>query len=273
MSEQTNNIFTSTELGNNGRLGNQLFQIAACFGVSVNEKGFVLLPEWNYKNCFKNKYIIPTAEILSTPINVYREESFSYNPITINSFAQNKINTNVNALFGYFQSEKYFKHIEALIRKLFEPSEEILKKLQEKYPLFRNGAVKNACSIHVRRGDYVNNPYYAQLGMDYYNSAMWELRKMKQGHYNLIFSDDIEWCKQNFEYNPNNIFIEGNSDIEDLFLMSWCRYNIGANSSFSWWGAWLNNQEGAIKIFPKKWFGEVAKLDTKDLYLQSWITI
>lgn len=263
-------IITSTELGNNGRLGNQLFQIAACFGIAANEKAYVLLPEWRYKYCFKNKKLIPTAEILSCSVNVYREEMFSYKPITLDSFSKNnKVTTDFNAIFGYFQSEKYFKHIEVLIRQLFEPSEEIKQKLLLKYEPILN---KRTCSIHVRRGDYVNNPFYEQLDVNYYDQSALTLEKKTNIDCFLIFSDDIQWCKDNFKHHKC-VFIEGNSDIEDLFLMSMCYHNIGANSSFSWWGAWLNNKPDAIKIFPKKWFGEVVNLDTKDLYLPTWITI
>lgn len=269
-------IITSKELGNNGRLGNQLFQVAACFGIaaSENQRGMfpkvgVLLPKWEYIDSFKHKELICTNYLFNCPINVFREQEFTYKEVTLDSFDKPAGKTYINAIFGYFQSEKYFKHIEVLIRQLFEPSEEIRQKLLLKYEQILS---KKTCSVHVRRRDYVNNPYYAQLGVDYYDNAAVEIEKRNDIDYFLIFSDDIDWCKENLKHHKC-IFIEGNKDIEDLFLMSMCDHNIGANSSFSWWGAWLNNKEGAIKIFPKKWFGEVANLETKDLYLPTWITI
>jgi hypothetical protein len=262
-------IITSTELGNNGRLGNQLFQMAACFGIGASEKAAVILPEWSYLDCFKNKQLIVTATASFPPVNVYREESFSYSHITLDSFVKNKTDTDFNAIFGYFQSEKYFKHIDTLIRRLFEPSEEIRQKLLLKYEPILS---KKTCSIHVRRGDYVNNPFYEQLNVNYYDEATLVLEKKTNVDCFLIFSDDIQWCKDNFKHHKC-IFIEGNTDIEDLFLMSFCNHNIGANSSFSWWGAWLNPHKDKINVFPKKWFGNDVRLETKDLYLPAWITI
>lgn len=270
-------IITSKELGNNGRLGNQLFQVAACFGIAASEnkrdiypKAGVLLPKWDYIDCLKNKNLICTNYAFNCPINVYREEAFPYQEITLDSFAKNQTPTDINAIFGYFQSEKYFKHIDTLMRRLFEPSEEIRQKLLLKYEPILS---KKTCSIHVRLGDYVNNPFYEQLSVDYYGNAVATMKSEKQIDYFLVFSDDIEWCKMNFRANGNYVFVEGNSDIEDLFLMSFCKHNIGANSSFSWWGAWLNPHKDKINIFPKKWFGNDVKLDTKDLYLPTWITI
>ena len=87
----------------------------------------------------------------------------------------------------------------------------------------------------------------------------------------LVFSDDIEWCKQVFDDDFN--FIEGEEDYVDLLLMARCKHNIIANSSFSWWGAWLNRNNNKRVIAPKKWFGSVANLDSKDLLPKGWITL
>jgi hypothetical protein len=88
----------------------------------------------------------------------------------------------------------------------------------------------------------------------------------------LIFSDDIQWCKQNFPEMKNFVYIEGQKDYEDFLLMSLCNHNIICNSSFSWWAAWINQNSNKIVIAPKKWFGPAySHFDTKDLYCDGWI--
>jgi hypothetical protein len=100
------------------------------------------------------------------------------------------------------------------------------------------------------------------------------MKKMGNDKYYIIFSDDISWCKENLSFLNNKIFIEGNTDFQDLYLMSKCKNNIIANSSFSWWGAWLNTNKDKIVIAPKKWFGiSNSHLDTSDLYCNNWVTI
>ena len=107
--------------------------------------------------------------------------------------------------------------------------------------------------------------------MEYYRSAVDLIGKEKLF---FIFSDDINWCKNNFDFIENKFFIENNKDYEDLILMSLCSHNIIANSSFSWWGAWLNSNPNKIIISPKKWFGNKYNFhNTKDLYNEKWIKL
>ena len=130
---------------------------------------------------------------------------------------------------------------------------------------------ENTCSIHVRRGDYLNSPnHHPTQNMNYYMRA---IKEMPKDSVFLIFSDDIKWCKENFPNLPEKfIFVEGNKDYEDLHLMTHCKNNIIANSTFSWWGAWLNSNSDKIVVAPKKWFGPALKNnDTKDLYCEGWI--
>jgi hypothetical protein len=171
-------------------------------------------------------------------------------------------------LYGYFQSEKYFKDYEDEVRNLFmsydvELSDEIKGLLEN----------ENTCSIHVRRGDYLNSPnHHPTQSMNYYMKA---IKKMPKDSVFLVFSDDIEWCKQNFPDVPEKFkFIEGNKDYEDLYIMSHCKNNIICNSTFSWWGAWLNRNENKVVVAPGVWFGPaLASHDTKDLYCENWIKI
>ncbi len=131
----------------------------------------------------------------------------------------------------------------------------------------------NTCSIHVRRGDYLNSPnHHPVQNMNYYMKA---IKQMPKDSIFLIFSDDISWCKANFPDVPEKfIFVEGNADYEDLLLMSLCKNNIMCNSTFSWWGAWLNKNPNKKVIAPSVWFGPAyANHNTEDLYCEGWIKI
>jgi hypothetical protein len=135
-------------------------------------------------------------------------------------------------LNGYWQSEKYFKEISDTIRNELSPNNDTLEKFSH-LPLDRNNV-----SMHIRRTDYVtSNGFHPVQSIEYYQRG---LDIIGEYEYIFIFSDDINWCKENLNFK-NMIFMEGFDDVEDIWLMSMCEHNIIANSSFSWWGAWLNN--------------------------------
>ncbi len=254
----------TSQIGSNGRLGNCLFQAATVLALARRSNSIPVFAPWEYDQYFKKP--LPTG-----PINVthhYHEPYFHYTPIDLNdSLQQSPGLDKMFNLHGYFQTEKHFNDCTRMIKQQFEPSDELRQKLNE--ILFGLGQI---CSIHIRRGDYVGNDYYAQVDMDYYERAMFLIKELCKVDHFLIFSDDIPWCKQNFA-GDQFIFMEGNKDIEDMFLMSLCDHNIIANSSFSWWAAYLNNTPCKHVIAPVKWFGGNSVLDTKDLYLKNWITI
>jgi hypothetical protein len=108
--------------------------------------------------------------------------------------------------------------------------------------------------------------------MDYFEAAM---KRIPSGTTFVVFSDDINWCRENFSKDDKNIlFIEGNLDYEDISLMSLCDHNIISNSTFSWWAAWLNDNPSKIVIAPKNWFGPAySNLSTEDLYCPGWLVI
>jgi len=177
---------------------------------------------------------------------------------------------------GYWQCEKYFLPIADEIRNTF--SIEILEsdinfKIAE--------AINNsqAISMHVRRGDMVKNPEVAEkhgsCNLEYYKNAMSFIEKEVQTPTYFIFSDDKDFVKEIFAHKPNVVIIENiKQDYEELILMSKCNHNIIANSSFSWWGAWLNDNETQIVIAPKKWFSDpTMQQQTMDLLPDSWIKI
>lgn len=156
---------------------------------------------------------------------------------------------------GNWVDERYFKEIENIIRneftvkkKLDEKNQEILKHIQETHSV----------SIHVRRGDYITNKTNAKtfgfIGLDYYINAIKKIKKIVSNPVFFIFSDDIFWCKKNLNSLVNNVYyIDHNKDknsYKDLLLMSACKHNIIANSTFSWWGGWLNKNSNKIIIKP-----------------------
>ena len=173
-------------------------------------------------------------------------------------------------IWGFFQSEKYFIEIRNEILEDFQFKNNISKKTKKIFEQFNDPV-----SLHVRRGDYVTQPDWNPLSLTYYEKSLNYFDKNQQI---VIFSDDVSWCKeQNIFKNPNFIFADQytkSEDTLDLSLMTMCKYHIIANSSFSWWGAWLSTQE---KVFaPKDWFKGSKKYshyNTKDLLPEKWIKI
>ena len=255
----------------NGRFGNYLFQIAAAaslarrnnseFAVACHEN--YLLPDnstiYEYIQQFKNN-IFKNITILKNPpsdFHYFIEKSALFEPIPY---------LNNIFLHGTFQSEKYFDKIR--IRQLFAMTYEIRESLLHRY-----GHVisKGATSIHVRRGDYLNRPHeYNVPSMGYFKRAIDYISKDACF---LIVSDDIKWCKKNFR-GTNYYFADNNTSLEDLYLQSLCKNNIISNSTFSWWGAWLNDTPGKIVIAPKPWYGKsFSYIQTDDLLPQEWLQI
>lgn len=175
-------------------------------------------------------------------------------------------------LDGYWQSEKYFKNIEEEIRTEFTFPEftekkniETLKKMKE----------TNSISIHIRRGDYLNHPLYSNIcSIEYYKRAVNYIKINVDNPVFFIFSNDIDWCKENFSFDEA-YFIDwniGEKSFRDMQLMNLCKHNIIANSSFSWWGAWLNNNSNKIVIAPKRWLND-DRVDIDDIIPEGWVRV
>lgn len=228
------------------RLGNQLFQLSTAISLAEDNMDTVAFPEWKYSQHFKHDFSPAVDEIEFT----HTQNGFHYTPI---KYHQNM------AIDGYFQSEKYFVNNKSIIKKTFE-FKSILK-LDE----------QDVCGVHVRRGDYLNYPNHHPTKdiSNYYGEAMDVISKMLGTKPKfLIFSDDIEWCKK--EFGDECLYSENRTEIEDIQLMTQCKYMIIANSSYSWWGAWLGNPE--IVIAPRDWFGDAyAFWNTSDLIPSRWI--
>jgi len=217
-------------------------------------------------NKLLNEFIIRSPFVKS--VNYLREPHFHFynNALRVGNHVY------VN---GYWQSEKYFSSIRNQLLTELIPASELSSESQLIYDDIKN---HNAVSLHIRRGDYINETnqsIYHTCSLDYYSKSIdLILSKVTQPKF-YIFSDDFEWVKSNLNINQQIQFIEhnkGKNSYQDLILMSKCKHNIIANSSFSWWGAWLNQHENKIVIAPEKWFKSNSK-KTQDLIPSTWIQL
>lgn len=178
-------------------------------------------------------------------------------------------------LIGYWQSENHFRDAADAIRQDFTFKQPLKT---ENARLAEQITQQNAVSLHVRRGDYVSNPQnrttHGVCSLDYYRAAVRYISDQVRQPYFFIFSDDIAWVKENLKMDTPHRYIDHNHGIEsynDMRLMSLCRHHIIANSSFSWWGAWLNQSESKIVVAPEKWFADGKKAG--DLLPQGWVKL
>ncbi|WP_303208129.1 alpha-1,2-fucosyltransferase [Bacteroides oleiciplenus] len=259
-----------------GRFGNYLFQIAT--GASLAKKfdtefKVVVAPDaeaisivsresmWNYVSSFKENIFreIEFVHEVPTDVPLYSWRDFPYKPIPYEG-------TDL-LVDGYFQSYKYVDS--NLMRQLYAVPKEISDKLKQKY-----GEVlkQSFTCIHVRRGDYLKLPHrFSICSMAYFRKA---IRQIGENTLFVIISDDLKWCKKHFK-GQNYVFADkGNSMLEDFYLQSLATNNIISNSSFSWWGAWLNINPDKKVFYPTPWFGpHYSHYDTFDLCPDSWIPI
>jgi hypothetical protein len=265
-------MLSFNNLGNLGRLANQMFQYASLKGIArkngyefcIPSKDLFGISDLNVRSsdctihdCFDLSNI--HQEIIKQPL--LQEKGFGFDEQFLSNCPDNV------DLFGYYQSEKYFKHIEDEIRKDFTFKQEVLDLSLDFFKNFENTKV---ISLHIRRGDYVVNSNHPVQTIEYYEKA---LEYFDDTLPVLVFSDDSEWCKQQELFIPDRFMIsEENSTDADLCLMSLCKYHIIANSSYSWWGSWLAKSQRTIA--PKKWFdGDCINHSTQDLYCSDWIII
>ena len=171
---------------------------------------------------------------------------------------------------GYWQSYKYLSDIE------IAPYKEISKKnfLVDKETQATKILSNESISIHIRRGDYLsikkNSEIFSVCDMSYYEKAILYITQRLPKPNFFIFSDDIDWAQRNF-FGQQFYFIDGNIPSEDMHLMSLCKHNIIANSTFSWWAAWLNSNKNKIVIAPKQWYIGPLNKSTENLIPNSWI--
>jgi hypothetical protein len=247
-------------------LCNQMFQVAALYSHAHDNNLKVTFPQTKsprFGNYHENIFSRVSHQDINTNAFVYLEIPYGYHDLVKNDDIIYR---------GYMQSEKYFAHNRDIILDLFAPTTDIKNYITSKY----NGIINvNALSIHVRRGDYVYLPnHHPSVGSGYYSAAIDYITAKTQIDKYVVFSDDIDYCKSMFGESEDIIYIDGEKDYIDLYLMSMCKHNIIANSTFSWWGAWLNQTPDKIVVAPETWFGNArTDLDTSDLIPENWIKI
>lgn len=245
-----------------GGLGNQMFQYA--YAKALQQKGFEVFIDISKFKTYKlhggyhlDKYridlktagFIPTfLSLLKVKKNV-KEKSLLYD--------ENLLKLKGNEFVkGYFQTEKYFLEIRNILINQFT----IKQQLSPAAVAYTNEirTKTTSCSIHIRRGDFVSdekaNIVHGTCGLGYYEKAIKLMTEKFNDVHFFVFSDDISWSKENIKITNATYIHYKSIPHEDIYLMSLCKHNITANSSFSWWGAWLNQNERQIVISPKKWF-------------------
>jgi hypothetical protein len=260
-------MISFNRLGNFGRLGNQMFQYAALKGIAHNRGYEFSIPPSAATNEWTDHLLLTGFKLQSLSRDNVRfnecslhldEGTFSFNSDLFDNCPDNC------DLSGYFQSEKYFEHIKDDIKKDFTFQDVQSDKADNVFKNIRNNQI---VSVHVRRGDYVAQQNHHPLcSLEYYSAALDKMPSIP----GIVFSDDIDWAMEQplFDKNRFAFASKENSNLDDLCLMSRCTHHIIANSSFSWWGAWLANSEKVIA--PSNWFGPAIKHNTNDLIPSRW---
>ena len=279
------------QLGNLGRLGNQMFEYAALRGIAAKHNYEWCIPPYNAQSienyslhyCFKMEDV-KENNLQQRDVGYVQERFFHYDDQLVEKCPDNV------SLHGFFQSEKYFKNAEDIIRREYtfhdehlDPCKEIMEEFKDQEPIM----------LHVRRGDpNLTDPRgfkwsYTQCSsqhppqtLDYYERALTEFDDNQPV---FVFSDSVDWVKEQEFFSGDRFLISEPVDkyadgsftpYADLCLMSLCSHAIIANSSMSWWGAWLQTNPNKKVIAPKNWFGPAyADKDTTDLYCPDWIIL
>ncbi|HRO41254.1 MAG TPA: alpha-1,2-fucosyltransferase [Flavipsychrobacter sp.] len=273
-----------------GGLGNQLFQYAFGKQLAAANKQRLYLEIESYKTDYLNrKFLLDRYSINAQFVSETVQKRILTKGTKVNSLLKRldliqtveesgfifqpqvaTANKWINYYKGYWQSYKYFEEIRSLLLKEFSCKTEGLEKAKQE--IFTGATT---ISIHIRRKDYLHDDRYGFVGESYYRDALQYLQqKDVQGSY-LIFSDDIEWCKTFFSDLENVTYIGdryGLEDYEELQLMANCDHHIIANSSFSWWGAWLGKNPHQIVVRPERPFREPSLL-YEHHYPTHWIAV
>lgn len=214
---------------------------------------------WTFRKFLNNKKFLGYT--------LYEEKQFNFDK-HINSIKQDTY------IAGYFQSELYFHCVADRLREDFKFDYLLNDKNKD---VIRQISAGNSISLHIRRGDYVNKQRnldaYAACPLDYYKRGVEYIAQQYPNPTLFIFSDDIKWVKENLKLPYESVYVShntGEKSFEDMRLMGCCKHNIIANSSFSWWGAWLNNNPNKIVIAPKRWFNDENIIQT-DVIPKDWV--
>tara|TARA_R100000353_G_scaffold103219_1_gene74590 strand:- start:868 stop:1692 length:825 start_codon:yes stop_codon:yes gene_type:complete len=263
-------------LGRMGRLCNQMFQYAALRGLSDRNGAEICIPYYQdpvddgIGNMLRTELFdsfnlkVKTGLLNNGHAPVVYERFFHFDQELFDHCPDHV------SLQGYFQTERYFKHIEHQIRDEFKFVDDILEPCKGMV-----SRVNDPIALHIRRGDYlINKENHFNLPIEYYEAA---LKYFDKDRNVIIFSDDSKWCLEQSLFSDDRFIISESEDNRvDLCLMSLCNDFIIANSTYSWWGAWLSSNKNKKVIAPTQWFGKTGYTkdhNTKDLIPDSWIKI
>ena len=228
-------MITYRNLGRNGRLGNQLWQIASTTGIARARGERSAFPFWRYRPyfCVPEDLFVGENELVGSDLGT-----------------------------GYYQDLQHLRGVEHLVREWFRPEPSLWRRLAHRFAAVLE--LPHRTAVHVRRGDYTDHSdLFVNLGPGYYHEAM----ALTQGPY-LVFSDDLDWCRQHLR--GDCVFMDRNRDYEDLFLMAACHEHVIANSTFSWWGAWL--AQSRRTVCPSYW-GSVFENATDAFVPPEWLRL
>ncbi len=253
-----------------GQMGNQLYQIAATLAYAWDYDAIPIFPELHKQedrisyNRDRIFFRLDTSNPTRPFRNIFQESSFC---------SSKRVPFRVDQILcGYFQSWRHFHHHRDRILSILAPTQSIEQKLLNKYGDLINKP--NTIAVHVRTFSkhLHENKLHPFIGFEYYQKALEFFPKDSEL---VVFSDRINWCKMNFvkEFDRKMTFIEGNDNVEDLFLMSKMKHNIIANSTFSWWGSYFNQNQNKIVVAPKYAPYFDSKFPLSDFYLNDWITL
>ncbi len=263
-----------------GGLGNQMFQYAAGRAFALRHGISLKIDVSAFVGDLKRSYALAPFCVGAQVVNCsrwsrawrkmtgmhYREKGFAYDPTVLDLPVG-------MALWGHFQSEKYFITIADRIRADFALREPLSEAAQRYLKDIETGIA--AVAVHIRRGDYIadatTRAFHGNCSWKYYENAMRLMRERVGGVSFFFFSDEPDWL---VAQQVDGVVVRGLSPHEDMFLISRCRHQIIANSSFSWWGAWLNQNPDKIVIAPKRWFAdEKMERQTGDLIPSGWVRL
>ena len=257
--------FSFNHLGNHGHLGNQMFQYAALIGMGKKHNREFCIP---HQDVFGKYYYQKLRSNIYEAFNITCAKGISRFPTVEErffhfdeEFFENPPKDPCN-LLGFYQSEKWFAHAKDEVRSAFTFKEEYQSLAEE----MRRHLSGDVISLHVRRTDYINNANHDCVTLEYYERA---IKELPQDLKVIIFTDDPEWAKTQPLF-PDDRFLVSETDCAytDMALMGLCDYHITANSSYSWWGAWLANSKKVV--CPSVWFGPGLNHDIKDIYCEEW---
>lgn len=294
----------------NGGIGNQLFQYAIGKSLAVQKKTILKLDvsyfSWDVNSELQRKFLLNkynidceiasrdeiekilyaknihrfiSRKIMANKIPYYKENLVIEKDMY---YDENIFKTRKNVILeGYWPNERYFANVKEVLHKELRLKEENISTSFKNS--FRKITSTESVSVHVRRSDYINtnNGSFDIFGVcdkKYYEKAVSYIKDNIKTPILYIFTDDIDWVKNSFHFDADSVIVSNNNlmDFEELQLMSYCKHNIIANSTFGWWGAWLNENAGKIIIAPEKWYNDKNYqlfYEKSDFVPLSWIRI